>query len=82
MFLIKTKDEVYNKFKVYKTDVENQLEKKIKVLRFDRGGEYTLNELKEFCEENGIIHEITPSYSPQSNGVAKRKSRTLMDGYG
>ena len=33
VYLIKTKDEVFNKFKTYKTEVENQLEK----LRSDRG---------------------------------------------
>ena len=31
-------------------EVENQLENKIKILRSDRGGEYTTNELKQFCE--------------------------------
>ena len=79
MCLIKSKDEVFDKFKVYKSEVENQLERKLKRLRSDRGGEYTLSALKNFCEENGIIHEVTPPYSPQSNGVAERKNRTLMD---
>ncbi|KAI5333799.1 hypothetical protein L3X38_023931 [Prunus dulcis] len=79
IYLIKTKDEVFNKLKIYKNEVENQLEKKIKRLRSDRGGEYTSNELGVFCEEHGIIHEVTPPYSPQSNGVAERKNRTLMD---
>ena len=79
IYLIPTKDEVFSKFKIYKTEVENQIERKIKVLRSDRGGEYTVGELTLFCEEHGIIHEVTPSYSPQSNGIAERKNRTLMD---
>jgi hypothetical protein len=29
--------------------------------------------------EHGIIYERTPLYSPQSNGVVERKSRTLTD---
>ncbi|KAI5322517.1 hypothetical protein L3X38_031589 [Prunus dulcis] len=78
-YLIKTKDEVFNKLKICKNEVEKQLEKKIKRFRSDRGGEYTSNELGVFCEEHGIIHEVTPPYSPQSNGVAERKNRTLID---
>jgi hypothetical protein len=38
--LIKTKDETLDYFKIYKAEVENQLERKIKCLRSDRGGEY------------------------------------------
>ena len=47
--------------------------KKIKRLRFDKGGEYDSNPYNTFCEEHGIIHETTPLYSPESNGVAERK---------
>jgi transposase InsO family protein len=79
VYLLKTKDEALHYFKVYKVEVENQLEKKIKRLRSDHGGEYFLNEFSEFCVVYGIIHERTPPYSPQSNGIAERKNRTLTD---
>ena len=32
-----------------------------------------------FCQEHDIIHEVTAPYTLQSNGVAERKNRTLMD---
>ena len=61
--LIRNKDEAFNMFLSYKAEVENQLNKKIKRIRSDRGGEYiTFNDL---CEKEGIIHEITPPYSPE-----------------
>jgi transposase InsO family protein len=66
-------------FKCYKSVVENQNERKIKILRSDRGGEYFPTELTLYCEENDIIHQTSAPYTPQQNGLAKRKNRTLVD---
>jgi transposase InsO family protein len=79
VYLLKTKDEALNCFKNYKAEVENQLEKKIKRFRSDRGGEYFSNELDLFYAKYGIIHDRTLPYSSQSNEVAERKNRTLTD---
>ena len=79
VYFLHTKDEALDYFKIYKAEVENQLERKIKCLRLDRGGEYFPLIFDEFYEEYGIIHERTPPYSPQSNGVSERKNRTLID---
>ena len=78
VYLLKSKDEAIEKFVLYKTEVENQLNKKIKVLRSDRGGEYE-SPFVDICAQHGIIHETTAPYSPQSNGVAERKNRTLKE---
>ena len=77
---MRKKDETKDAFIKYKNQVENKLSKKIKRLRTDRvrgGGEYESNPFNSFCEYHGIIHETTPPYSPESNGVAKRKNETL-----
>ena len=39
MYLLKNKDKTIEKFVLYKTEVKNQLNMKIKVLKSDRGGE-------------------------------------------
>jgi transposase InsO family protein len=79
VYLLKSKDEALHYFKIYKAEVEYQLERKIERLLSDRGGEYFSNDFSKFCAELGIIHERTLPYSPQSNGIAERKNRTLTD---
>ncbi len=79
IYLLRNKDEAENMFLVYKAEVENQLDRKIKRIRSDRGGEYSTESLRKFCEENGIIHEMTAPYTPQQNGIAERKNRTLKE---
>ena len=50
--------------------------KYIKCLRSYGGGEY---HFPKYCEDVGIIHELSVPYTPQQNGVAKRKNRTLTE---
>nr|GEX25606.1 hypothetical protein [Tanacetum cinerariifolium] len=59
--------EAIDKFVLYKTKVENQLGKKIKVVRSDRGDEY-VSAFAELCAKHVIRHEFTAPYSPQQNG--------------
>lgn len=51
----------------------------MKCLRTDRGGEFASNEFNEFCSLNGIKKQMTAAYTPQQNGVAKRKNRTILN---
>ena len=70
---------MFNNFKNCKHEVENQLEKKIKIQKCDIGFEYAPTKIVYFCNEHDIIHEVTPSYAPQCNGVVERKNRTLLN---
>ena len=79
MFLLKNKSETFNGFKVCKAKVENQLSKKIKVLRSDKGDEYFSSKFNSFCEEYGIIHECTKPYTLQHNGIMERKNKTFVE---
>ena len=55
------------------TEVENQLDRRVKTLRIDRGREYLSQMFKEFCEEKGIRRQLTIPGTPQQNSVAERR---------
>ncbi|GKA98887.1 retrotransposon protein, putative, ty1-copia subclass [Tanacetum coccineum] len=79
VYLLKHKHEVFETFKVFQKEVENQLGKTIKSLRSDRGGEYMSQEFLNHLKDHGIIAHRTPPYTPQHNGVSKRRNQTLLD---
>ena len=78
VYLLRSKDESLEMFQHFKNEVENQLDRKIKVIRSDRGGEYEAP-FGDFCSQHGIIHQTTAPYSPQENEVVERKNRTLKE---
>ncbi|GJX05744.1 retrotransposon protein, putative, ty1-copia subclass [Tanacetum coccineum] len=79
VYLHNIKHEVFETFKVFKSEVKLQLGKKIKALRSDRGGEYLSQEFKDYLSKNGIVQHLTSPYTPQQNGVSERRNRTLLD---
>ena len=79
VYLMRHKSESFEKFKEFKNEVENQLDKKIKILRSDRGGEYLSHEFGDYLKEYGIVSQFTPPGTPQWNGVSERRNRTLLD---
>ncbi|GKC18073.1 retrovirus-related pol polyprotein from transposon TNT 1-94 [Tanacetum coccineum] len=78
VYLLKSKDQAFETFKIYKAEVENQRGKKIQILRSDRGGEYFSTEFSSYCESQGLIHQRTTPYTPQQNDVAERKNGVLI----
>ena len=50
-----------------------------KVLRPDRGVEYTFNIFVIFNRKNDIWKELTASYALQKNGVSVRNNRTIVE---
>ena len=88
LYFIKEKSESLTTFKDYKTEVEKQLDLQIKVVRSDRGGEYygrhtdlgqAPGPFYEFCKSQGIVNQYTMPGTPQQNGVAERRNKTLMN---
>jgi len=80
VYLLASKDEVPETFKRWKKQVEKKSGAEVMDLRTDGGGEYMSREFLDFLSEEGIGKETTTAYSPQSNGVAERFNRTLLEG--
>jgi len=76
---LKEKSEVFENFKKFKAHVEKESGLVIKAMRSDRGGEFTSNEFQKYCEDNGIRRQLTVPRTPQQNGVAERKNRTILE---
>ena len=79
VYFIKSKDEVFNVFKMFKNEVENQTDNKIKCIRTDNGCEYLSKAFEQFLSDNGIKRQLTVPHTPQQNGVSERANRTLCE---
>ena len=79
VYFMRQRSEVFTIFKKFKVFVEKQSGHFIKVLRSDRGKEYTSREFDQFCEDEGVERQLTVRYTPQQNGVSERKNQTVME---
>ena len=79
IYLLKHKGEVLLKFIQFQRLTTTQMERSIKCLRTDNGGEYLSKEFNEYCASNGIQRQMSTPYTPQQNGVSERSNRTIME---
>ena len=79
VYILKIKDQALEKFKVWKSLVENQSGFKFKCLRTDNGLEFCSKEFEEYCQKHGIKRHKTVRFTPQHNGLAERMNKTLVD---
>ncbi|POM66843.1 Integrase catalytic core protein [Phytophthora palmivora] len=80
---IHSDSEVTTKFAAFVAPSETQTGGRVRTLRVkqvysDNSGEGKSREMAKFCRERGIVQKFTPPYTPQLNGVTKRKNRTLV----
>lgn len=78
-FFLRTKDETSGLIKSFILRIENQSNQKVKVIRSDNGTEFKNHDLNCFCEEKGIERQYSAPRTPQQNGVAERRNRTLIE---
>jgi transposase InsO family protein len=71
IYLMKHKSETFEKFKEFQKEVKNQLDRKIKQLCSDRGGEYLSFEFEAHLRACGIGPQRMPARMPQRNGVSE-----------
>lgn len=58
--------------------VQNMFSTKVKTWRTDNGSEFFSHEFRSLLTTLGIFHQSTCVYTPQQNGVAERKHRTIL----
>ncbi|GJU33788.1 ribonuclease H-like domain-containing protein [Tanacetum coccineum] len=79
VFFLRTKDETSEILKDFIRQIENQLNQKVKTIRCDNGTEFKNRDFIEFYGSKGIKREYSNARTPQQNGVAERKNRTLIE---
>uniref|UniRef100_A0A2N9FJ35 Integrase catalytic domain-containing protein n=1 Tax=Fagus sylvatica TaxID=28930 RepID=A0A2N9FJ35_FAGSY len=79
VYLVSHKSEALDCFRRFMNLVENQIERTVKTLRTDHGREYLSKQFRELCENKRIHRQLTILGTPQQNGVAERRNRTLLD---
>ncbi|GJR04494.1 putative ribonuclease H-like domain-containing protein [Tanacetum coccineum] len=79
VFFLATKDETSEILKNFIKEIENLVDKKVKIIRCDNGTEFKNKVMDDFCREKGIKREYSVARTPQQNGVAERRNKTLIE---
>jgi transposase InsO family protein len=78
LVLLATKDEAFGMITAFKARVEAEVGKKIGILHTDRDGEFTTSGFTEYCSDHGVQRHLTTPYTPEQNGVAKRRNQSVL----
>ncbi|GJU07276.1 putative ribonuclease H-like domain-containing protein [Tanacetum coccineum] len=79
VFFLATKDETSEILCNLIIGLEKQLNHNVKIIRCDNGTEFKNYVMNELCAKKGIKREFSVARTPQQNGVAERKNRTLIE---
>ncbi|GJZ88739.1 putative ribonuclease H-like domain-containing protein [Tanacetum coccineum] len=74
-----TFDETSEILKNFIKEIENLVDKKVKIIRSDNGTEFKNKVMDDFCKEKDIRREYSISRTPQQNDVVERRNRTLIE---
>ena len=76
---MRTKDEAFEAYQQFEAWSENQLKVWIRVLHSDQGGEYLGKEFTAYLKSKGTVQKLTVHHTPQHNGVAEHRNRTIVE---
>ncbi|GJS33145.1 putative ribonuclease H-like domain-containing protein [Tanacetum coccineum] len=79
VFFLTTKDETSEILKNFIKEIENLVDKKVKIIKSDNGTEFKNKVIDDFYREKGIKREYSIARTLQQNGVAERRNRTLIE---
>nr|GEU62942.1 hypothetical protein [Tanacetum cinerariifolium] len=79
VFFLATKDETSRILKSFIIEIENLVDKKVKLIRCDNGKELKNRVMNDFYEEKSIKMEYSVARTPSQNGVAERRNKTLIE---
>ncbi|MDQ9786510.1 DDE-type integrase/transposase/recombinase, partial [Serratia marcescens] len=76
---LKSNDETQKHLIKLIKQIQTEKDLKLAKIRSDRGTEFLNKTLSSFLEEFGIRHEMSSARTPQQNGIAERRNRTLKE---
>jgi transposase InsO family protein len=79
VFFLQDKSETEEMLKKFLRMPQNEFDAKVKKIRSDNDTKFKNNQVQDFLYEEDIKHEFSAPYTPQQNGVAKRKNCTLIE---
>ncbi|GJS80135.1 retrovirus-related pol polyprotein from transposon TNT 1-94 [Tanacetum coccineum] len=79
VFCLKKKSDAADCIMYFIRKMENLNEERVKELRSDNGTEFRNHKLEEFCDEKCISQNFSSPYTPEQNGVAERRNKTLIE---
>lgn len=79
VFPLESKASFTNTFINFQKNIENQLDRKIKSIETNGGGEFSSLKFKNWLKDKGIMHRFSCPHTPQQNGIVERKHRHLVE---
>ena len=79
VYFLKHKSEAVDKLNIFLNLVENQFNRKVKVIKSDNGTEIKNARRQDIFEQLGIFHERLVAYTPERNGRIEREMHTIVE---